>query len=96
MNPELSYQDRKDIYKFEWQMQRVFCVYETLRKILKDYSFVAAAAEAFAYNVYDNKGEEGCPVTGMSYTDALCILHYSTNRYKDELDSEFNEFLMDH
>ncbi len=89
---ETSYHERLKMHVFDWQMNHVFEAFELSRNALSDKSKFKDAAEAFAFNVYSNC--EACPITGMTYTQSVCLLHYCTNAYSKEMEDEFNEIAM--
>lgn len=89
---EPSFHDRLKMHVFDWQMNHVFESFELARNALSDKSKFKDAAEAFAFNVYSNS--EACPITGMTYAQAVCLLHYCTNAYEKEMEDEFNGHAM--
>lgn len=80
---------------FTWFMEKATDFERCVMKELSNMKFLEDFALALAWDKYSEElPNKFCDAWGLTKLDALCYLHYKTAKYNEEIEEEFNEYLL--
>ena len=85
--------------KSQWRDQKAEEFLYSVKGLLKNESYAFDVASALAYNHHNRTIEESTQIMdshNLKDYHAICFLDYISDRYKEEVDQEFNEYLKEY